>query len=205
MGLVSNAPDATADDAQAELPGIADAFRAVGLDNVPVGIAQLTRRQRVWLLQYLRTGNSTEAARLAGYSSPESDGSKVRKNAGIMACLAHAMIPVAKSVDQLVLRAANRSRALHDLLMQELEKGPDRQSTERVKWLTSRVDRTDMLLATLLGKVVGVHLSGELAHSHQHTGEVAITLPATALPVLAQMRRDVVLTRGQQPLATGEN
>lgn len=166
-------------------------FSAVGVDSLPLGVAALTRKQRVWLLEFLRTGNGTEAARLAGYSSPESDGSKVRRHAGVQACLAHAGIQVAKSVDQLIVRASERSRAAHALFLEELNKPEGERSAERLGRYQARADRTDMLLGSLLGKIAGVHVSGDVKHSHQHAGEVALTVPESALPVLAQMRRDV--------------
>lgn len=165
-------------------------FGAVGVENLPLGVAKLTLRQRTFCLELLRTGNATEAARRAGYSDPRSDGAKVQKTPVVAAFLARVAAPVAKSADQLIMRVSNRSRALHALLMRELEKPEPTRNGERIKWLTSRVDRCDMLLGSLLGKIVGVHVSGEVSHTHEVSGEVAVTIPATALPVLAQMRRD---------------
>lgn len=184
-------------DAEPLLPGLAEEFKAVGVDSLPLGVAKLSVRQRVWFLEYLRTGNATEAARRAGYSAPVSNGSKVLKTAVVAQCLAQAGMQVAKSADQLVLRASERSRALHALVKAEMEKPEGKRNLAKIDKLGGLAVRTDTLLGSLLGKIAGVHVSGEVNHSHKHTGEVALTVPETALPVLAQLRRDV-----QEPITT---
>jgi hypothetical protein len=45
------------------------------------------------------------------------------------------------------------------------------------------------LIASIHGRL-NLNVSGSVAHTH--TGEVAFVLPPSALPVLAQMRRDVL-------------
>lgn len=184
---------------QPELPGLAEAFAAVGVDNLPVGITSLTPKQRRFCLEYLRTGLSGEAARLAGYSDPETQAPKVRKNSGVAAFLAHAAKALTEETKQLVMRAEERSRALQTLLVAEMNKAEGKQSLERIAKLSSAVNRTDTLLAALksIGRVSTVNLSGDVQHSH--AGEVALTLPATALPVLAEMRQDAVKARTGGP------
>lgn len=181
-----------APESQPELPGMAAQFAAVGVESLPLGVAALSRRQRTWLLEYLRTGNATEAARRADYSSPESDGAKVRKSAGVAACLAQAGVQVAKSVDQLVMRSSERSRSLHAIVKEEMEKPADLRNEARIQRFTRLAQFEDSLLGSLLGKISGVHVTGDVKHSHQHVGEVALTVPESALPVLARIRREVV-------------
>jgi hypothetical protein len=174
------------------LPGLAESFASVGVDALPLGVARLSRRERIFLLEYLRTGTATEAARRAGYSMPESNASKLLKNNGIAACLAQAGVEVAKNVDQLVMRASERSRVLHTMFRAEVEKSEEQRDEKRICQLAGIADRADMLLGSLLGKIGGMHVSGGVHHTHSHRGEIDLTVPAAALPVLAQMRRDEV-------------
>jgi hypothetical protein len=53
-------------------------------------------------------------------------------------------------------------------------------------------NQTDALLGTLLGKIAGVHVTGEV--NHKHTGSITanIAVPESALPVFASMRREVL-------------
>ena len=182
-------------ETQPDLPGLAEAFKAIGLESLPLGVTRLTRRQTRWCLEFLRTGNASEAARRAGYSSPTSDGSKVHRNAAVSSFLAQAAGPVAKEATQLIIRVAERSKALHAMLRAEWEKPDERQSTKRITQLAAAVNRTDALLGALnsVGRLSGVHVTGDLAHTHSHQGEVALTVPETALPVLAQMKREAAL------------
>jgi hypothetical protein len=169
---------------------MAEEFAQVGVHNVPVGIEGLTRKQRIFCLEFLRTGIPTEAARRAGYSSPESDGSKVQRNDRVRAFLARAGNALTEETTQLVLRNEERSRALHTLLARECAQEHPR--TAEIAKLTMAVTRVDTLLAVLKG-VKGASasvVSGNITHTHEHQGEVTVTIPATALPVLAQMRRD---------------
>jgi hypothetical protein len=63
---------------------------------------------------------------------------------------------------------------------------------KRERELLTCVNQTDSLLANLLGKV-SVTVNGTI--NHNHTGKVEVAVPQAALPVLAQMRRDVVQAR----------
>ena len=170
------------------------------MPDLPAGMASLSKRQQHWVLEYLRTGNATEAARLAGYSSPESDGAKVRKTAGVVAILQQIGAKVARNADQLVLRASERSRALHAMVQAELAKPETTRSMAQLLKLVAAADRTDTLLGSLLGKITGVHVTNEV---HHHGAQV-VQVPAEALPGLAQLRRSVLEDRrAQQPVATG--
>lgn len=171
---------------------MAEACAEVGLESMPAGFAKMTKRQRNYVLGYLRTGNQTEAARAAGYSSPESDGSKVQKTPVVQAVLAQAAIEVAKNADQLVKRAWTRSVSLHAIYEQELAKPATTRNQTTLLKVSAELNRVDGLLGSLLGKIQGLNITGSVKHSgsvdHQH---IAITVPESALPVLAQMRREV--------------
>lgn len=176
---------------QDDLPGLAQAFRSVGIDNLPTGVSELTPREQRFALEYLRTGLWTSAAKAAGYRDPEKNAGKLRKNRGLMTFLAQASTALTEETKQLVIRAEERSRALQQLLREEMEKPVKR--VNRIAKLAAAVNRTDALLGALKGIGKVAHVTGDINHSH--TGEVAITVPATALPVLANLRRDVVTAR----------
>lgn len=182
---------------QAELPGMAEACVAVGLAAMPAGFAKLTRRQRLFVVGFLDTGNATDSARNAGYSDPESDGSKVQKHPEVAAILAQAGVEVAKNADQLVKRAGLRSLALHAEFTAELTKPAGIRNQASLLKLAAAVDKTDGLLGSLLGKISGLH--GTLDVNHHNLG--ALTVPAAALGDLAQMRRDAL--KDQLAIAQG--
>lgn len=193
-------PDA---ETQADLPGLAEAFRSVGIDNLPTGVAELSHREQRFCLEYLRTGLWTASAKTAGYRNADKHAGSLRKNVGIRTFLSHAARALTEETKQLVIRAEERSRGLQELLRVEMERPLPK--INRIAKLAAAVNRTDALLGALKGikGMSSLHVSGDVQHNHQ--GEVAITVPATALPVLAQMRREVVESRGQQPLTVGGN
>lgn len=171
---------------------MAEACADVGLDSMPAGMAALTRRQRTFVLAYLRTGNASEAARVAGYSDPHADGYKVRTTPVVAAVLTQAAVEVSKNADQLVKRAWQRSVSLHALYEAEMDKAPGLRNTAQLLKLAAELNRVDGLLGTLLGKITGVNVSGTVHHKHSGSVQhIPVTVPESALPVLAQMRRDV--------------
>lgn len=186
-------PTAPSPEPQQELPGFALELAQVGADQVPDGFSGLKKRQQAFVLAYLRTGNQTESARIAGYSSPASDGCKAMRTVAIARVLSHCGREVAKSADQLVRRVSERSRTLHALYEAERDKPATLRSENTLIKLAAAVDKTDALLGQLIGKINGLHVSGTIRHDH--TGGLAVTVPDTALPALAQMRRDVITHR----------
>jgi hypothetical protein len=181
----------TADSHEKLLPGMAAQLAEIGASPA-VGFSGLTRKQQVVLMEYLLTGNRTEAARRAGCSTPEADGSKILGNPKVAAVLAQMGREVAKDADQLIKRVSERSRALHADIENERAKPPGGTNEARLLKLCAQADRTDALLGTLLGKVAGVHVSGSVQHHHAAAG--VVTIPEEALPVLAQMRREMLGT-----------
>lgn len=73
------------------------------------------------------------------------------------------------------------------------------------KHYATLANQTDALLGQLLGKIAGLQVSGEIRHRHEHTGELAVTVPAEALPALAQLRRNVVTEALPATRAGGPN
>jgi hypothetical protein len=178
----------------------------VGLDTVPAGISKLTRKQRDFTLAYLRTGNASEAARLAGYSDPGSDGVKVQKMPEVAAVLAQAALPVAKNAEQIIRRVSERSRIAHHMVEREMAKPETTRSNKTLREWMDVANKADALLGTLLGKIQGVHISGEVKHAHTHTHNGSLTvIPAEALPAFAEIRRAVVQERIQTATIGGNN
>ena len=173
---------------------MAEACAQVGLDGLPAGFAQLTKKQQAFALAYLETGNTTEAARRAGYSQPLSDGAKVKKTAEVQAVLVQAAIPVAKNADQLIRRVSERSRIAHMMVEREMEKAESLRSHKHLREWMDAANKADALLGTLLGKIQGVHVAGRVEHTHTHKGEVGL-IPAAALDTFAAIRRSVVEER----------
>lgn len=178
---------------------MAEACAEIGLDTVAAGFSNLSKKERTFALEYLRTANATEAARLAGYSSPSADGAKVKQHAGVRAVLVQCALPVAKNADQLVRRASERSRALHALFEAELGKPETTRNQSTLIKLAAAVDKTDGLLGSLLGKITG----GDFSTTVNVTGGPTLTVPEPALTALAQIRRETLVARGQQPVTTG--
>ncbi len=186
------APASTTAD-QPDLPGMEAICADVGLESVPVGLSSLTPKQRTYVVELLRTGNASEAARSAGYSNPGSDGAKVKKAPEVAAVLAQAMLPVAKNVDLLVRRVSERSRIAHTMVEREMAKPETLRSNKTLREWMDAANKADALLGTLLGKIQGVHVSGEVKHTHKHAG--ITTIPAEALPAFAELRRAVIAER----------
>lgn len=176
-----------------------EAFADVGLDTVAAGFSQLSKKEQAFALEYLRTGNATGAAKLAGYSSPAPDGSKVKQRARVRAVLVQCALPIAKNADQLVRRASERSRALHALFDAELNKPETIRNQSSLIKLAAAVDKTDGLLGSLLGKITG----GDFSTTVNVTGSTMLTVPEPALSALAQLRRESLLGRAQEALTTG--
>lgn len=76
--------------------------------------------------------------------------------------------------------------------VREYERIRDRAQRDEKHYVTL-ANQTDALLATLLGKVAGVLVSGEIRHTHG--GTVTAVVPETALGALANARRDVLVAR----------
>ena len=171
---------------------MAEACAEVGLDKTPTGLSKLTKKQRDFTLAYLRTGNASEAARIAGYSDPGSDGSKIQKAPEVAAVLAQAALPVAKNADQIVRRVSERARIAHAMVEREMAKPDTMRSMKTLREWMDAANKADALLGTLLGKIQGVHVTGQVNHTHK--GEIGM-IPADALPTFAAVRRAVVEER----------
>ena len=150
------------------------------------GYGALGRRERVFASAIFAGCNQTEAARRAGIEGEDSyvrgAGCKLAAKGSVQAVLYQAWAKSGANIDTVVRQAAAISaRAFHDWQQGET---PERRAAARTEWKDAAT-----LLASIHGKLQ-LKISGEVQHTVN--GDVAFTLPPSALPVLAQMRREVL-------------
>jgi phage terminase small subunit len=73
----------------------------------------LTKKRRVFVEEYLRCWNATEAARRAGYAHPEVMGCRLRKVNVIADLIQERIAEKAMTADEVLLRLAEQARAEH--------------------------------------------------------------------------------------------
>jgi len=178
--------------AQMELPLVAEAFRGVGVETLPVGVSELTPKQRGFVLAYLKTGNASAAARLAGVN--ETNSSKMLKKPGVLRLLNAVAKQVAENGDALVRRQWELSVNLHHELM-ELRAKPLPERTrydERREWqLIKSLNQTNTLLAALLNRL-GVKLSGELTTTQNiNVTSVGVAVTPELIPSYPHLRGEI--------------
>jgi hypothetical protein len=70
----------------------------------------LTRKQRIWLEEYLACWNATEAARRAGYATPRQAGAKLVSKAVIQDALRARVAEKTMAADEVLVRLAEHAR-----------------------------------------------------------------------------------------------
>ena len=70
----------------------------------------LTAKRRIFVEQYLRTGNASKAAEQAGYKHPGSEGHRLLKIAEIQTLVKARVTAIAMSADEVLERLANGIR-----------------------------------------------------------------------------------------------
>ena len=70
----------------------------------------LTTKRSIFVEQYLRTSNASEAARQAGYKHPGSEGHRLLKNAEIQTLIGARVAAVAMGADEVLERLASGIR-----------------------------------------------------------------------------------------------
>ena len=162
------------------------------------GYGALGRRERVFASAIFAGCNQTEAARRAGIEGEDSyvrgAGCKLAAKGSVQAVLYQAWAKSGANIDTVVRQAAAISaRAFHDWQQGET---PERRAAARTEWKDAA-----SLLASIHGKLQ-LKISGDVQHTVN--GEVAFTLPPSALPLLAQMRRDVLTqAHAEEPVEIG--
>lgn len=71
---------------------------------------KLTAMEQKFVLHYLRCGNATEAARMAGYAYPNKASDQIRKRPHIQAAMAEEMKGIAMSAEEVLHRLSQHAR-----------------------------------------------------------------------------------------------
>ena len=223
---------ATENPDQLTLSPIEQAFVARGVETIPEGASNLTQREMKFVLNMLEHGQMAKAAIEAGYSeaSAASIASETLRKPKVFAFYRRCVEGLASKGEELTRRVFERSVVLHAKALEasqaladanlwllqtethetgknakvkrEFELARDRAQRDEKHYITL-ANQTDSLLGTLIGKITGVHVTGQI--NHMHGGAVSITVPESVLPVLAGIRRDVVAARMAQPASGGNN
>lgn len=150
------------------------------------GYGALGAKERLFVQALFEGKTQREAARSAGIQGDDKRldeaGSKLARTGKVSALMNQAWARSGASIDDTLKQAAELQR----LTFAEAASAP---TAERRKAAFEQWAKTAALIASIHGKLQ-LNVTGSVAHTH--TGEVSFTLPPSALPALAQMRRDVV-------------
>ena len=80
-------------------------------------MGNLTLKRKKWLEEYLSCWNATEAARRAGYSSPNTQGPRLLLDVGMQAEIQQRLSEIAMSADEVLTALAEIGRASVDDIM----------------------------------------------------------------------------------------
>ncbi|EIQ00734.1 phage terminase, small subunit [Opitutaceae bacterium TAV1] len=222
-------------DNQLKLSAIEQAFAASGIDGIPQGASDLTKREMTFVIRVLEHGQMRQAAIEAGYSEDSAGqiASETLRKPKVFAFYRRCLDKVVTNAERMTARVYERSVVLHAQALEAAQKlananewllaserhesGKNAKNVREFELARERAQRdqkhfvtlanqTDSLLGSLLGKIAGVHVSGEVKHTHAGTVGVApVTVPEAALPALAQVRRDVLAARLGAGLEGGKN
>jgi phage terminase small subunit len=160
------------------------------------GYGSLGRKERTFVQALFEGCNQTEAGRRAGIIGSDEyirkAACKLATKGNVQALMNQAWAKSGASIDDTLMQAAELQR----LAFGEAKEAP---TAERRKAAADQWVKTSALIASIHGRL-NLNVSGSVAHTH--TGEVAFVLPPSALPVLAQMRRDVLANDKAQTRST---
>ena len=150
------------------------------------GYASLGKKERLFVQALFEGKSQRDAAREAGHLGSDEVvdvcASKLVRTAKVQALMNQAWARSGASIDDTLRQAAELQRTAY-------REAVDAPTAERRKGAFDQWAKTSALIASIHGKLQ-LNVSGSV--NHTVTGEVSFTLPPSALPVLAQMRRDVV-------------
>lgn len=81
----------------------------------------MNRKQQVFVSEYLKCWNATEAARRAGYKQPHSQGPRLLENVGVAEAIRARIEEKAMSADEVLLRLAEQARGTMAAFLDENE------------------------------------------------------------------------------------
>lgn len=150
------------------------------------GYGTLGAKERLFVQALFEGKSQREAARAAGVVGDDKRldeaGCKLARTGKVSALMNQAWARSGASIDDTLRQAAEIQR----LTFAEAATAP---TAERRKAAFDQWAKTAALIASIHGRLQ-LNVTGSVAHTH--TGEISFALPPSALPVLAQMRRDVV-------------
>jgi phage terminase small subunit len=183
-------------------------FRELGVDAAPVGVSELTRKQQTFVLAYLRTGIASAAAREAGYSDPEADACKLRKQPVIQAVIAQASRAAGANAEALVAGMWRRKQAYlaewEELYPRLREKRvspvPLNEDFRKVREAElAELEARERVINAELGKIestlkgIDVKVEGEVDH---HVRGNVVVLNEELAKQLVEMRRETLQHAG---------
>ena len=140
---------------------------ALGLE-APVGFAALPRKHQRFVAEFLQSGNPARAAAAAGYASPNSRGSELRKNPCILAVIEQALRVSGATPERNVARIEEAAIYWHTQAMDEKSGEKSRRAAAAI------AQRYATLLASIHGKLT-LNVSGSVAHEHTHRVSIEVT------------------------------
>lgn len=150
------------------------------------GYGVLGAKHRRFVQALFEGKSQREAARAAGIAGDDKRldeaGCKLARTGKVAALMNQAWTRSGASIDDTLRQAAELQR-------QAYREASGAVTAERRKAALEQWAKTSALIASIHGKLQ-LNISGSVQHTV--SGEVSFTLPPSALPVLAQMRRDVV-------------
>ena len=188
-------------------------FEAIGVAELPQGIADLTGKEQKFVLALLRHGQMARAAIEAGYSETSAGAiaSETLRKPKVFAFYQRCLGLVAANADQLTRRVCERSLILHQKAMTAAQDVKDldeliliahrdesgakakdvdeyetrrEQAAKAEKHYTTLANQTDTLLASLLGKL-------QLNVNANVSGGLTLTLTPELQDRLVKARREL--------------
>lgn len=150
------------------------------------GYGALGAKERLFVQALFEGCNQSEAGRRAGLTGTDDyirkAACKLATKGNVRALMNQAWARSGASIDDTLRQAAELQRTTFAEAMAQ-------PTAERRKAAFDQWAKTSALIASIHGRLQ-LNVTGSV--SHNHTGAVDFVLPPSALPVLAQMRRDVV-------------
>jgi len=142
----------------------------------------LTNKRRVFVEEYLRCWNGTEAARRAGYAYPEQEAYRLLRNAEVVEAVADRIREKAMSADEVLAHLADIARFDAGLLMGKA--GVLDWDTAKERGYTTFVKKIDWTPASLkvemYDKLEALELLGKhqamWIERHRHEGDGTLTI-----------------------------
>lgn len=150
------------------------------------GYGALGAKERLFVQALFEGCNQSEAGRRAGLTGTDDyirkAACKLATKGNVRALMNQAWARSGASIDDTLRQAAELQRTTFAEAMAQ-------PTAERRKAAFDQWAKTSALIASIHGRLQ-LNVTGSV--SHNHTGAVDFVLPPSALPMLAQMRRDVV-------------